>query len=50
VSSDLVKHAWGRIHWVTDVKRDALENVVKSAQAVGFLRDVPDLGRLIAAP
>lgn len=50
VSSDLVNHAWQRIHWVKDVKRDAFDKVVKSAQAVGFLRDVPDLSRLIAAP
>lgn len=46
----LVAQAWKRIHWVHDEKREAFDSVVKSAQAVGFLRDVPDLGKFVATP
>jgi NitT/TauT family transport system substrate-binding protein len=50
MAPDLVAKAWGRIHWVHDVKREQLDEVVKSAQAVGFLRDVPDLGKFVQSP
>jgi NitT/TauT family transport system substrate-binding protein len=50
MAPDLVAKAWQRIHWVHDVKREQIDDVVKSAQAVGFLRDVPDLGRFIQSP
>jgi NitT/TauT family transport system substrate-binding protein len=50
MSGDLVARAWPRIHWVHDVKRDAMENLVKTAQAVGFLRDVPALAPLFVQP
>ena len=50
MAPDLVAKAWQRIHWVHDVKREQLEEVVKSAQAVGFMRDAPDLGRFLQAP
>jgi NitT/TauT family transport system substrate-binding protein len=50
MAPDLVAKAWQRIHWVHDVKREQLDDVVKSAQAVGFLRDAPDLGRFVQSP
>jgi NitT/TauT family transport system substrate-binding protein len=50
VPADLIEHAWGRIVWTNDVPREAFDKLVKSAQAVGFLRDVPDLARLIEQP
>jgi sulfonate transport system substrate-binding protein len=50
MAPDLVAKAWQRIHWVHDVKREQLDDVVKSAQAVGFLRGAPDLGRFIQSP
>jgi NitT/TauT family transport system substrate-binding protein len=50
VPSDLVARAWQRIHWVHDVKREQLDEVVKSAQAVGFLRGAPDLGQFVQTP
>ena len=50
VAPDLLAQAWQRIHWVRDVKREQIEQVVKSAQAVGFLRDAPDLGKFIQSP
>jgi NitT/TauT family transport system substrate-binding protein len=50
MAPDLVAKAWQRIHWVHDVKREQIDDVVKSAQAVGFLRGAPDLGKFIEAP
>ncbi len=50
MAPDLVAKAWHRIHWVHDVKREQLDEVVKSAQAVGFMRDAPDLGRFLQSP
>ena len=50
VSGDLIARAWKRIVQTHAVSRDALARLVASAQAVGFLRDVPDLNRLIEKP
>jgi NitT/TauT family transport system substrate-binding protein len=50
MAPDLVAKAWQRIHWVHDVQREQIDAVVKSAQAVGFLRGAPDLGKFIEAP
>jgi sulfonate transport system substrate-binding protein len=50
MAPDLIAKAWQRIHWVHDVKREQIDDVVKSAQAVGFLRGAPDLGKLIQSP
>jgi len=50
MAPDLVAQAWQRIHWVHDVKREQIDDVVKSAQAVGFLRGAPDLGGFIQSP
>ncbi len=50
VSQELIARAWKRIVQTRDVSRDAMAKLVASAQAVGFLRDVPDLARLIEKP
>jgi NitT/TauT family transport system substrate-binding protein len=50
LSSDLVARAWGRIELTTEISRDALDRFVANAKAAGFLRAVPDLSRLVAAP
>jgi NitT/TauT family transport system substrate-binding protein len=50
MAPDLLAKAWQRIHWVHDVKREQIDDVVKSAQAVGFLRGAPDLGKFIQSP
>ncbi len=50
IAPDLVARAWQRIHWVHAVEPAAMTKLVASAQAVGFLRDVPDLARLFAQP
>jgi NitT/TauT family transport system substrate-binding protein len=50
VSQEAIAHAWKRIVPTHEVSRDAMANLVASAQAVGFLRDVPDLARFIEKP
>jgi NitT/TauT family transport system substrate-binding protein len=47
---ELVKSAWPRIVLTSDVSLDALKTFITSAQAVGFLRDGPDLSRLVESP
>ncbi|MGH6683616.1 MAG: ABC transporter substrate-binding protein, partial [Pseudolabrys sp.] len=49
-SEGLVKSAWGRIVITSDVSLDALKSFVASAQSVGFLRNAPDMSRLVANP
>ena len=46
----LIANAWKRIRLTNDVSRDALEKFVANAKAAGFLRDVPDLARLLETP
>jgi NitT/TauT family transport system substrate-binding protein len=50
MSPELIAHAWKRITLTNEVAREALDKFVANAKAAGFLRDVPDLGRLIANP
>ena len=50
VTLDLVTHAWPRIVIATDVNRLALQGFVAKAQQAGFLRNAPDLARLLEAP
>jgi NitT/TauT family transport system substrate-binding protein len=47
VSEELIARAWERIMWTHEVSRQELDKIVTSAQAVGFLRNAPDLSRLI---
>lgn len=50
VPAELVAHAWGRLTPVTETSLDAFQNVVRTAQSVGFLKDTPDLGKLVEKP
>jgi NitT/TauT family transport system substrate-binding protein len=50
LSPELVAHAWARIVITTDLSPAAFQTYVTNAQKVGFLRDVPDLSRLIETP
>jgi NitT/TauT family transport system substrate-binding protein len=50
IPADLVARSWKRIHITADVSRESLDKFVASARKVGFLRDAPDLGRLIEKP
>jgi NitT/TauT family transport system substrate-binding protein len=49
-SEELIARAWKRLAWTHDVPREALDKLVTSAQAVGFLRGVPDLARMVERP
>jgi len=50
VSQNIIARAWKRIVHTHEVSRTAMEKLVTSAQAVGFLRNAPDLARLIEKP
>jgi NitT/TauT family transport system substrate-binding protein len=50
ISEELIRRAWKRIIQTHEVSREAMAKLVASAQAVGFLREVPDLTRLIENP
>ena len=47
---ELVASAWKRIVLTSDVSLDALKALISSAQSVGFLRNAPDLSRLVENP
>jgi NitT/TauT family transport system substrate-binding protein len=47
---ELVESAWKRIVLTSDVSLDALKTFISSAQSVGFLRNAPDLSRLVENP
>ncbi|MBQ0823699.1 ABC transporter substrate-binding protein [Microvirga terrae] len=47
---ELVARAWSRMVITPDTTREAFQSFVTSAQRVGFLRDTPDLSRLIETP
>src|SRR5919112_4992894 len=47
MSPELVARAWSRMVITPDTSREAFQSFVTSAQKVGFLRDTPDLSRLI---
>jgi NitT/TauT family transport system substrate-binding protein len=50
LSPQLVASAWKRVVLTSDVSLDALKTFVSSARSVGFLRDAPDISRLVEAP
>jgi NitT/TauT family transport system substrate-binding protein len=47
---ELVTSAWKRIVLTSDASLDALKAMIADAQAVGFLRNAPDLSRLVEKP
>ena len=47
---ELVASAWKRIVLTSEVSLDALKTLISSAQSVGFLRNAPDLTRLVENP
>jgi len=50
ISSDLIAHAWNRIHLTSEITKEPLETFVSNAQKAGFLRGAPDLNRLVEKP
>ena len=50
IAPALIAHAWDRIILTNDVSRESLEKFVANARAAGFMRQAPDLGRLVVQP
>jgi NitT/TauT family transport system substrate-binding protein len=50
IAAAAVAHAWGRIGLSADISRDVLEQFVAKAKQAGFLRNAPDLSRLVVQP
>jgi NitT/TauT family transport system substrate-binding protein len=50
VSAELIARTMKRIVLKKDVSREALDKMLKNAQAVGFLRNVPDMAKLVEEP
>ncbi|PVE25470.1 aliphatic sulfonate ABC transporter substrate-binding protein [Microvirga sp. KLBC 81] len=50
MAPELVARAWSRMNITSDVKRDAFQAFMTSAQKVGFMRGAPDLSRLVETP
>jgi NitT/TauT family transport system substrate-binding protein len=48
--ADLIAHAWPRMTPTSDASPAAFKSFVENAKKIGFLRDVPDLGRLFETP
>lgn len=47
VSAELIKAAWARLRFTSEVRRDQLEGLVADAQNVGFLRNAIPLDHLL---
>jgi NitT/TauT family transport system substrate-binding protein len=47
IAPELIARAWKRIVLTNEISRESLDKFVANAKAAGFLRDVPDLERLI---
>ena len=50
IPAELIAQAWRRLDFTTQIAVPALNKFVKDAQAAGFMRGAPDLGRLIEQP
>ena len=47
---NLLRHAWPRMHFSTEVSLEAMETIVASAQKVGYLKNAIPLKTLIVPP
>jgi NitT/TauT family transport system substrate-binding protein len=50
MAPELIARAWKRITVTSDIETDALERLMRDAQSVGFLRNAPNLARLVERP
>jgi NitT/TauT family transport system substrate-binding protein len=50
VPAALIAHAWKRIILTNDVKQADFQTFVTKARSAGFLKDAPDLSRLVETP
>jgi NitT/TauT family transport system substrate-binding protein len=48
--TELIDKAWPRLHFTSEIKREALEGFVVEAQSVGFLKESLALDRLVVKP
>jgi NitT/TauT family transport system substrate-binding protein len=48
--AELINRAWPRLHFTSEIKREALDSFVAEAQSVGFLKGEIDLSRLVVKP
>ena len=50
IPAELIAQTWQRMQFTTTVATPVFNQFIKSAQAAGFMRGAPDLGRLIELP
>jgi NitT/TauT family transport system substrate-binding protein len=50
MAPEFIARAWKRITVTSDIETDAFERLMRDAQSVGFLRNAPDLARLVELP
>ena len=50
LAPQVIAHAWPRMKLTGDISLEVLQEFVRSAQQVGFLRSMPDLSRLVVTP
>jgi NitT/TauT family transport system substrate-binding protein len=50
VPAELVSRAWTRLTPTNETSLEEFKKVVAAAQSVGFLKDTPDLGKLVEKP
>ena len=50
VSLDLIKHAWPRLHFTSEIAAAALDKFIKAAKAAGFLKEEVDFARIVEKP
>jgi NitT/TauT family transport system substrate-binding protein len=48
--AELMDKAWPRLHFTSEITREALNSFVTEAQSVGFLKESGDLDRLVVKP
>lgn len=48
VSADVIREAWPRLSFTSELRIEALDRLVRDAQQVGFLRDAIPLDRILA--
>ena len=48
--AETVDKAWSRLTFTSEISRGPFEALVTEAQSVGFLKGLPDLGKLVAVP
>ena len=50
LAPQVIARAWPRMKLTGDISLEVLQEFVRSAQQVGFLRSMPDLSRLVVTP